>query len=166
MLRNDASFCFCRLQLDEIQKHPWYQWVFPFSPALCKYLHLANLKFKNCHAPCLALPFVLLFLRRRLHLTKYVFFLSIRGGRNEPCPEQPPPRRVCLKRILSLTELDPDVLESMYSLGCFRDRVKLTQDLTREEWVHSPLNLSHSEQTSAFECSTTAERTTGKKMNI
>ncbi|XP_044036246.1 serine/threonine-protein kinase BRSK2 isoform X3 [Siniperca chuatsi] len=55
------------------------------------------------------------------------------GGRNEPCPEQPPPRRVCLKRILSLTELDPDVLESMYSLGCFRDRVKLTQDLTSEE---------------------------------
>ncbi|XP_056871021.1 serine/threonine-protein kinase BRSK2-like isoform X2 [Takifugu flavidus] len=55
------------------------------------------------------------------------------GGRNEPCPEQPPPRRVCLKRILSLTELDPDVLESMYSLGCFRDQVKLKQDLTREE---------------------------------
>ncbi|KAL3987628.1 hypothetical protein ACER0C_014743 [Sarotherodon galilaeus] len=55
------------------------------------------------------------------------------GGRNEPCPEQPPPRRVCMKRILSLTELDPDVLESMYSLGCFRDRVKLTQDLTSEE---------------------------------
>ncbi|KAM4535019.1 serine/threonine-protein kinase BRSK1 isoform 4-T4 [Fundulus diaphanus] len=55
------------------------------------------------------------------------------GGRNEPCPEQPPPRRVCVKRILSLSELDPDVLESMYSLGCFRDRVKLTQDLTSEE---------------------------------
>ncbi|KAM7372640.1 hypothetical protein PAMP_009793 [Pampus punctatissimus] len=55
------------------------------------------------------------------------------GGRNEPCPEQPPPRRVCVKRIMSLTELDPDVLESMYSLGCFRDRVKLTQDLTSEE---------------------------------
>ncbi|XP_034749529.1 serine/threonine-protein kinase BRSK2-like isoform X6 [Etheostoma cragini] len=55
------------------------------------------------------------------------------GGRNEPCPEQPPPRRVCVKRILSLTDLDPDVLESMYSLGCFRDRVKLTHDLTSEE---------------------------------
>uniref|UniRef100_A0A8C2DCS1 Si:dkey-16p21.7 n=1 Tax=Cyprinus carpio TaxID=7962 RepID=A0A8C2DCS1_CYPCA len=51
------------------------------------------------------------------------------GGRNEPCPEQPPPRRVCVKRILSLTDLDPDVLESMHSLGCFRDRVKLTRDL-------------------------------------
>ncbi|XP_037545255.1 serine/threonine-protein kinase BRSK1 [Nematolebias whitei] len=55
------------------------------------------------------------------------------GGRNEPCPEQPPPRRVCVTRILSLSDLDPDVLESMYSLGCFRDRVKLTQDLTSEE---------------------------------
>ncbi|KAF7649565.1 hypothetical protein LDENG_00139180 [Lucifuga dentata] len=55
------------------------------------------------------------------------------GGRNEPCPEQPPPRRVCVRRILSLTELDPDVLESMYSLGCFRDRAKLRQDLASEE---------------------------------
>uniref|UniRef100_A0A8C2A4D9 Si:dkey-16p21.7 n=1 Tax=Cyprinus carpio TaxID=7962 RepID=A0A8C2A4D9_CYPCA len=54
-------------------------------------------------------------------------------GRNEPCPEQPPPRRVCVKRILSLTDLDPDVLESMHSLGCFRDRVKLTRDLQCEE---------------------------------
>ena len=56
-----------------------------------------------------------------------------RGGRNEPCPEQPPPRKVCVKRITSLTELDPDVLESMYSLGCFRDRGKLTRDLQCEE---------------------------------
>uniref|UniRef100_A0A665V910 Si:dkey-16p21.7 n=1 Tax=Echeneis naucrates TaxID=173247 RepID=A0A665V910_ECHNA len=63
-------------------------------------------------------------------IQKHAWYQS---GRNEPCPEQPPPRRVCLKRILSLTELDPDVLESMYSLGCFRDRVKLTQDLTSEE---------------------------------
>ncbi|KAM9779668.1 serine/threonine-protein kinase BRSK1 [Neosynchiropus ocellatus] len=55
------------------------------------------------------------------------------GGRNEPCPEQPPPRRICLKRILSISELDPDVLESMHSLGCFRDRAKLTKDLTSEE---------------------------------
>ncbi|CAL8305338.1 unnamed protein product [Merluccius merluccius] len=55
------------------------------------------------------------------------------GGRNEPCPEQPPPRKVCVKRITSLTELDPDVLESMHSLGCFRDRAKLTRDLQCEE---------------------------------
>ncbi|XP_067285393.1 serine/threonine-protein kinase BRSK2 isoform X3 [Pseudorasbora parva] len=55
------------------------------------------------------------------------------AGRNEPCPEQPAPRRVCMGRIMSLTELDPDVLDSMYSLGCFRDRVKLAQDLQCEE---------------------------------
>ncbi|XP_059387720.1 serine/threonine-protein kinase BRSK2-like isoform X2 [Carassius carassius] len=55
------------------------------------------------------------------------------AGRNEPCPEQPPPRRVSMGRIMSLTELDPDVLDSMYSLGCFRDRVKLAQDLQCEE---------------------------------
>uniref|UniRef100_A0A672PMU1 Serine/threonine-protein kinase BRSK2-like n=1 Tax=Sinocyclocheilus grahami TaxID=75366 RepID=A0A672PMU1_SINGR len=50
-----------------------------------------------------------------------------------PCPEQPPPRRMCMGRIMSLTELDPDVLDSMYSLGCFRDRVKLAQDLQCED---------------------------------
>ncbi|KAF7705034.1 serine/threonine-protein kinase BRSK2 isoform X4 [Silurus meridionalis] len=63
-------------------------------------------------------------------IQKHAWYMS---GRNEPCPEQPPPRRVCVKRILSLTELDPDVLESMHSLGCFRDRVKLTRDLQCEE---------------------------------
>ncbi|XP_041093673.1 serine/threonine-protein kinase BRSK2 [Polyodon spathula] len=55
------------------------------------------------------------------------------GGRNEPAPEQPPLRRMTVPRIASLTELDPDVLDSMYSLGCFRDRGKLTRDLQSEE---------------------------------
>ncbi|XP_058873542.1 serine/threonine-protein kinase BRSK2-like isoform X1 [Acipenser ruthenus] len=55
------------------------------------------------------------------------------GGRNEPAPEQPPPRKMTVPRIASLTELDPDVLDSMYSLGCFRDRGKLTRDLQNEE---------------------------------
>ncbi|XP_042563265.1 serine/threonine-protein kinase BRSK2-like, partial [Clupea harengus] len=55
------------------------------------------------------------------------------AGRSEPCPELPTPRRVCVPQIVSLTELDPDVLESMYSLGCFRDRHKLTKDLQCEE---------------------------------
>uniref|UniRef100_G3NYZ6 Protein kinase domain-containing protein n=1 Tax=Gasterosteus aculeatus aculeatus TaxID=481459 RepID=G3NYZ6_GASAC len=58
---------------------------------------------------------------------------GLTGGRNEPCPEQPPPRRVCVRQISSLTELDPDVLDSMHSLGCFRDRGKLTRDLQCEE---------------------------------
>ncbi|KAK6302129.1 serine/threonine-protein kinase BRSK1-like isoform X1 [Coregonus clupeaformis] len=55
------------------------------------------------------------------------------SGRNEPCPEQPVPRRVCVGRILSLTELDPDVLDSMHSLGCFKDRGKLTRNLQCED---------------------------------
>eukprot|EP00063_Salmo_salar_P037625 XP_014012460.1 PREDICTED: serine/threonine-protein kinase BRSK2-like isoform X2 [Salmo salar] len=55
------------------------------------------------------------------------------SGCNEPCPEQPPPRSVCMGRILYLTELDPDVLDSMHSLGCFRDRGKLTRNLQCEE---------------------------------
>uniref|UniRef100_A0A8C7P7S3 Protein kinase domain-containing protein n=1 Tax=Oncorhynchus mykiss TaxID=8022 RepID=A0A8C7P7S3_ONCMY len=56
-----------------------------------------------------------------------------RSGQNEPCPEQPPPRHVCMGRILCLTELDPDVLDSMHSLGCFRDSGKLTCNLQCEE---------------------------------
>ncbi|XP_040032081.2 serine/threonine-protein kinase BRSK2 isoform X3 [Gasterosteus aculeatus] len=63
-------------------------------------------------------------------IQKHAWYL---GGRNEPCPEQPPPRRVCVRQISSLTELDPDVLDSMHSLGCFRDRGKLTRDLQCEE---------------------------------
>ncbi|XP_077590316.1 serine/threonine-protein kinase BRSK1-like isoform X5 [Stigmatopora nigra] len=70
---------------------------------------------------------------KRLTLEAIQTHAWYQSGRNEPCPEQPPPRRVCVTRVLSLTDLDPDVLESMYSLGCFRDRVKLTRDLTSQE---------------------------------
>ncbi|XP_077391349.1 serine/threonine-protein kinase BRSK1-like isoform X2 [Festucalex cinctus] len=70
---------------------------------------------------------------KRLTLEAIQIHAWYQSGRNEPCPEQPPPRRVCVTRVLSLTDLDPDVLESMYSLGCFRDRVKLTRDLTSQE---------------------------------
>ncbi|XP_061740109.1 serine/threonine-protein kinase BRSK2-like isoform X2 [Nerophis ophidion] len=70
---------------------------------------------------------------KRLTLEAIQIHAWYQSGRNEPCPEQPLPRRVCVTRVLSLTDLDPDVLESMYSLGCFRDRVKLTRDLTSEE---------------------------------
>ena len=55
------------------------------------------------------------------------------GGRNEPCPEQPPPRRLCVGRVPERCDLDPDVLDSMHSLGCFRDREQLTRDLTSLE---------------------------------
>ncbi|XP_041941143.1 serine/threonine-protein kinase BRSK1 isoform X1 [Alosa alosa] len=70
---------------------------------------------------------------KRLSLEAIQKHAWYQGGRNEPTPEQPPPRRVCVRRILSLTELDPDVLDSMHSLGCFRDRTKLARDLQCEE---------------------------------
>lgn len=58
-----------------------------------------------------------------------------RGGKNEPEPEQPVPRKVQIRSLPSLEDIDPDVLDSMHSLGCFRDRNKLLQDLLSEECV-------------------------------
>uniref|UniRef100_A0A3Q4HCU4 BR serine/threonine kinase 2 n=1 Tax=Neolamprologus brichardi TaxID=32507 RepID=A0A3Q4HCU4_NEOBR len=54
-------------------------------------------------------------------------------GKNEPEPEQPVPRKVAIRTLASVEEIDPDVLESMHSLGCFRDKDKLTKDLLSEE---------------------------------
>ncbi|CAO2583936.1 Serine/threonine-protein kinase BRSK2 [Lemmus lemmus] len=56
-----------------------------------------------------------------------------RSGKNEPEPEQPIPRKVQIRSLPSLEDIDPDVLDSMHSLGCFRDRNKLLQDLLSEE---------------------------------
>lgn len=61
-----------------------------------------------------------------------------RGGKNEPEPEQPVPRKVQIRSLPSLEDIDPDVLDSMHSLGCFRDRNKLLQDLLSEECVRGP----------------------------
>lgn len=58
-----------------------------------------------------------------------------RGGKNEPEPEQPVPRKVAIRSVPSADDIDPDVLESMHSLGCFRDKNKLMKDLLSEEWV-------------------------------
>ncbi|XP_043915054.1 serine/threonine-protein kinase BRSK1 isoform X7 [Protopterus annectens] len=55
------------------------------------------------------------------------------GGKNEPEPEQPTPRKVPIMRIRSVSEFDPDVLDSMHSLGCFRDKTKLKVELQSEE---------------------------------
>ncbi|XDV52598.1 hypothetical protein PO909_021313 [Leuciscus waleckii] len=55
------------------------------------------------------------------------------GGKNEPEPEQPVPRKVAIRCILSAEDIDPDVLESMHSLGCFRDKNKLMKDLLSDE---------------------------------
>ncbi|KAM9659701.1 serine/threonine-protein kinase BRSK2 [Trichechus inunguis] len=64
------------------------------------------------------------------HIQKHTWYI---GGKNEPEPEQPVPRKVQIRSLPSLEDLDPDVLDSMHSLGCFRDRNKLLQDLLSEE---------------------------------
>ncbi|KAJ8252673.1 hypothetical protein COCON_G00219850 [Conger conger] len=55
------------------------------------------------------------------------------GGKNEPEPEQPVPRKVAIRTLPAAEDIDPDVLESMHSLGCFRDKNKLMKDLLSEE---------------------------------
>uniref|UniRef100_A0A3P9A3B6 Protein kinase domain-containing protein n=1 Tax=Esox lucius TaxID=8010 RepID=A0A3P9A3B6_ESOLU len=55
------------------------------------------------------------------------------GGKNEPEPEQPVPRKVAIRSLPSADDIDPDVLDSMHSLGCFRDKNKLMKDLLSEE---------------------------------
>lgn len=59
--------------------------------------------------------------------------LCVRAGKNEPEPEQPVPRKVAIRTLASAEDIDPDVLESMNSLGCFRDKDKLTKDLVSQE---------------------------------
>ena len=59
--------------------------------------------------------------------------LSSRAGKNEPEPEQPVPRKVTIRSLPSADDIDPDVLDSMHSLGCFRDKNKLLKDLLNDE---------------------------------
>uniref|UniRef100_A0A8D0DBL8 BR serine/threonine kinase 2 n=1 Tax=Sander lucioperca TaxID=283035 RepID=A0A8D0DBL8_SANLU len=63
-------------------------------------------------------------------IQKHTWYLA---GKNEPEPEQPVPRKVAIRTLAATEEIDPDVLESMHSLGCFRDKEKLTKDLLSEE---------------------------------
>ncbi|XP_072905712.1 serine/threonine-protein kinase BRSK2 isoform X1 [Hemitrygon akajei] len=63
----------------------------------------------------------------------YMFLCSYSGGKNEPEPEQPVLRKVQIRSLPSLEDIDPDVLDSMHSLGCFRDKNKLMQDLVSDE---------------------------------
>ncbi|XP_015240092.1 serine/threonine-protein kinase BRSK2-like isoform X6 [Cyprinodon tularosa] len=63
-------------------------------------------------------------------IQKHTWYLA---GKNEPEPEQPVPRKVAIRMLGSSEEIDPDVLESMHSLGCFRDKEKLSKDLLSEE---------------------------------
>uniref|UniRef100_A0A7N6AC92 Protein kinase domain-containing protein n=1 Tax=Anabas testudineus TaxID=64144 RepID=A0A7N6AC92_ANATE len=55
------------------------------------------------------------------------------GGKNEPEPEQPVPRKVTIRSLPSADDMDPDVLDSMHSLGCFRDKNKLLKDLLSDD---------------------------------
>ncbi|XP_061577456.1 serine/threonine-protein kinase BRSK2 isoform X4 [Cololabis saira] len=59
--------------------------------------------------------------------------LCMGGGKNEPEPEQPVPRKVTIRSLPSADDIDPDVLDSMHSLGCFRDKNKLLKDLLSDE---------------------------------
>lgn len=61
------------------------------------------------------------------------YVISCRGGKNEPEPEQPVPRKVTIRSLPSADDIDPDVLDSMHSLGCFRDKNKLLKDLLSDE---------------------------------
>lgn len=61
------------------------------------------------------------------------FLCTPRGGKNEPEPEQPVPRKVTIRSLPSADDIDPDVLDSMHSLGCFRDKNKLLKDLLSDE---------------------------------
>ncbi|KAM8893977.1 serine/threonine-protein kinase BRSK2-like isoform 6-T6 [Spinachia spinachia] len=63
-------------------------------------------------------------------IQKHTWYLA---GKNEPEPEQPVPRKVAIRSLAAAEEIDPDVLESMHSLGCFRDKEKLSKDLLSEE---------------------------------
>ncbi|XP_023248942.1 serine/threonine-protein kinase BRSK2-like isoform X2 [Seriola lalandi dorsalis] len=63
-------------------------------------------------------------------IQKHTWYLA---GKNEPEPEQPVPRKVAIRTLAAAEEIDPDVLESMHSLGCFRDKDKLTKDLLSED---------------------------------
>nr|XP_057932919.1 serine/threonine-protein kinase BRSK2-like isoform X4 [Doryrhamphus excisus] len=63
-------------------------------------------------------------------IQKHTWYLA---GKNEPEPEQPVPRKVAIRKLAAAEEMDPDVLESMHSLGCFRDKDKLSTDLLADD---------------------------------
>uniref|UniRef100_A0A3B3XSV0 Protein kinase domain-containing protein n=1 Tax=Poecilia mexicana TaxID=48701 RepID=A0A3B3XSV0_9TELE len=70
---------------------------------------------------------------KRLTLEKIQKHSWYIGGKNEPEPEQPAPRKVTIRSLPSADDIDPDVLDSMHSLGCFRDKNKLLKDLLSDD---------------------------------
>jgi len=70
-----------------------------------------------------------------------LWFLCVpSAGKNEPEPEQPVLRKVTIRSLPSADDVDPDVLDSMHSLGCFRDKNKLLKDLLSDQWVTGGAN--------------------------
>ncbi|KAL2088351.1 hypothetical protein ACEWY4_015250 [Coilia grayii] len=63
-------------------------------------------------------------------IQKHSWYLA---GKNEPEPQTPIQRKVAMRLLPAMEDIDPDVLESMNSLGCFRDKSKLINDLLAEE---------------------------------
>ncbi|KAK1789357.1 hypothetical protein P4O66_015289 [Electrophorus voltai] len=104
-----------RLTLEQIQKHMWY---------ICQYLLVSYLLLN-------AFNWDLFHVRSKelVYVASFCSVLCGSGGKNEPEPEQPVPRKVAIRSLPSADDIDPDVLESMRSLGCFRDKNKLFQDL-------------------------------------
>ncbi|OBS66788.1 hypothetical protein A6R68_04680 [Neotoma lepida] len=84
---------------------------------------------------CGVILFALLVRREAEAHRQHIRHQSQRGGKHEPdpCLEPAPGRRVAMRSLPSNGELDPDVLESMASLGCFRDRERLHRELRSEE---------------------------------
>uniref|UniRef100_A0AAV2LPP2 Uncharacterized protein n=1 Tax=Knipowitschia caucasica TaxID=637954 RepID=A0AAV2LPP2_KNICA len=72
-------------------------------------------------------------------IQKHTWYLA---GKNEPEPEQPVPRKVSIRTLCAPEDIDPDVLESMHSLGCFRDKDKLSKDLLTDDLESGRLPLS------------------------
>ncbi|XP_061628850.1 serine/threonine-protein kinase BRSK2 isoform X2 [Phyllopteryx taeniolatus] len=70
---------------------------------------------------------------KRLTLEQIQMHTWYIGGKNEPEPEQPVPRKVTIRSLPSADDVDPDVLDSMHSLGCFRDKNKLLKDLLSDD---------------------------------
>ncbi|XP_076144106.1 serine/threonine-protein kinase BRSK2-like [Alosa pseudoharengus] len=63
-------------------------------------------------------------------IQKHAWYIA---GKSEPEPQPPVQRKVAMRLLPAMEDIDPDVLDSMHSLGCFRDKSKLVKDLLAED---------------------------------
>ncbi|XP_041918117.1 serine/threonine-protein kinase BRSK2-like isoform X5 [Alosa sapidissima] len=63
-------------------------------------------------------------------IQKHAWYIA---GKSEPEPQPPIQRKVAMRLLPAMEDIDPDVLDSMHSLGCFRDKSKLVKDLLAED---------------------------------